>query len=367
MPTSAPSLIAMPDVHASPQTQHLLATALAEWRGEDFKLAGRSVTRLITQASPEERKAVSAYLQSDLEMTLAEFAAEAHWRSALAQRRGPYVRLESVTEYEKPELAVKLKTAYNAALQSRDDLSAMAAATAANVSSNDTAIAAIIRRESAQRARLAAKNNKNKPMPQSAVDEQNSPTKLMPPSPLPPASAAAENQATADQATAPEGQEFAVVDWWDRHESFHGTPAQAKALAYRTQHAICLLQERRRLDPAAKFSEVQRAWQQDYQRLSALMKSLKKPNRSKQMELDPKVIEAAQLQRQAFEKAMEEERKKQEEELAKVREQARKWQEGQEQAPKKAESKPGLFDWLKPKPKEDKNKTSDDLQLLQKR
>jgi small-conductance mechanosensitive channel len=146
-------------------------------------------------------------------------------------------------------------------------------------------------------------------------------------------------------------RDFAVVDWLNRPNQFEGTPEQAKALAGRTAHALSILNERLRLDPAARNATTKRTLLQDRQRLAALSKALNsRSNRAIPPEPDPKMVEAEAARRKEFEKQMQVEQKVRAEELDKAGEQARKWQEEQD---KKAAAKPGLFDWIKPKPPEE--------------
>jgi len=306
-----------------PDIQRALIVAIAKWRAEDYVNAGNELSRLINSADAGQREAMSAMTLATTAKTLAELAADAHMRAAIATRRGSAIRLPYVTEYEKPSLLPMLEAAYEAALVDRSDKVEVKFETAAGARSE---------RSEPQLAR-----------------EQFAPA-------VRPAMASARPwyEAYAQTRPAAEGDRddkvYAVVDWLDRPEEFDGSPRQARALAPHVHLASSLLNERIRLDPALRRNaDLKQRLMAERHRLNRLSKTLAARMQKPAVRTPtPEQVEAAeQARREQYRAWMEQQQKEMAERIAEAQENAKKWQEEQEKAKQKS-----WFDWLKPAPKD---------------
>lgn len=339
-PARAPTASA-PSVDLDVHSQRALAMAIAKWRGEDFREAGIDLVKLINMATPDRREAMSAWVQTLLGMSLAELAADVHWRAAMAARRRPGIRMGYVTDYEKPTLIARMTVAYEAALREKGQTGL-----AGRIDAN--AVAVPRHRAAASRANRAADvAGKGDGAVRSGGKSTAHPWYEA----LPSASQPASQPAGLDRPDT--GADYAVIDWMGRPEQFNGSTTQAKWLVGRTAYALSILNERLRLEPEVNRSaELKRQLLLDKKRLAALSKMLSAriahPNR---FVVAPQAVEAKRAWKEEQRKNWEEQQKAQAEEVRKAQEEARKWQAEQE---KQAERKPGLFDWLKPKPADEK-------------
>ncbi|MBI4582224.1 MAG: hypothetical protein HY718_21190 [Planctomycetes bacterium] len=288
----------------SPQTVRSLIVAIAKWRAEDFAAAGRDLSRLINAATADERDAMSARTRATTGLSLAELAADAHYRAALAARRGAAIRLAYVTEYEKPALIPKLVEAYGAAIRERQE------------------------RRPVQPAVPKAR------VPAGAASR-----------PWYEAPAYAQTRPASDSAE--EVEDFAVIDWIDRPEEFIGSTEQAKALAPRVHRAASLLNERLRFDPAVRDDPgLKERLLEDKQRLARLSKVLtvwagRKPPPGP----DPQARAREQARRQELQQLMQARHAEEMDRIRQAQENARKWQAEEARRGKG----PSLFDWLRPR------------------
>lgn len=335
-PASRPS--EPPEEILSPETHRAVIMAIAKWRAEDFVNAGMDLSRLINSSGPDQRAAMSTIIQANTGKSLAELAADAHFRAALANRRGPAIRLAYITEYEKPALIPKLVAAYEAALIDRGD-------------SGET----VGRQRDSQLISRLGSDGQSRPDRSPAPSASETAASV--------AAAKTETRATrpwyeayaqtrpapivdAVKADDQEEESFAVVDWWERPNEFEGSVSQARDLAPRVHRAINLLNERVRLDSALRRdAELKRQLMTDRQRLTTLSKTLaaysgKPPIKSS---LAEEARAAEEARREQYEEWRKQQQEEQAERLAEAQEAARKWREEQE-----AKKKFSLFDWLKP-------------------
>src|SRR5207244_2317312 len=94
-----------------------LRRAMGKWRTGDFLGAGTDLTRLLTNAKKDELDALSPEAEDTVGMTLAQFAAEAHWRSTAARRRSGPLKLAGVTPYEIGAMIPRLVSEYDKAVR----------------------------------------------------------------------------------------------------------------------------------------------------------------------------------------------------------------------------------------------------------
>jgi hypothetical protein len=288
-------------------TQKSLVIAIAKWRGEDFAAAGTDLARLINGASPDQRELMSAQTRATIGLTLAELAADAHYRAAVAARRGSAIRLPYVTEYEKPTLVARLSAAYVEVVHDRKSGQSIAV---------------------------------SRPAPAPAAKRPSATTKAWyAPYPVQsqPASQPAESEA-----------QFAVIDWIGRPESFQGSTEQAKTLAERVHRALSLLNERVRIDPAMRrTSEAKRALLDERARLIRLARVLDDwSDRQALTKADEQKAAREQARREQFQQQIQAQRTEEEKRLQEARANALKWEQ---EAQKTSSSKSrGLFGWLLP-------------------
>lgn len=302
----------------APQTIRELVIAIAKWRSEDFAGAGMDLARLINSADARQRQAMSLLVEEFTRRSLAELAADAHLRAALAARRGPAIRLSYVTEYEKPVLIRRLAELYEVALRDR--------------------------------GKESTHLDQSPPMPagdelgRSANRSDSPATRPWYASSRPAASQPESRSPVYSSASGIFQTSFAPIDWLERPEGFDGSARQAENLAPRVHHAISLLNERIRLDPGLRRNAaLKRRLLQDRSRLLTLSKALSEwDDRSKAPPPDPAAVQAEQARREYYQQQMLALQKEEMKRIQEAREAARKWQEEQEAAGR------GWFDWLKP-------------------
>jgi hypothetical protein len=341
VPASAPADPSrfQPSSRLDAATQRALAGVVAKWRAEDFGAAGMDISRLINAARPDNREEMSAWTQAAIHMSLAEFAADTHYKAAVSGQRGAAIRLQYVTEYEKPVLTARLIEAYAAAIRDRGD----------NDSSETVPHGPVPPVESGWTTRspgaaLSVDRSGAAARPRSSPTTQPWYAHLPPPQSRPASAPAPAEVSSAEQAT------FSVADWLDRAEQFDGTAAQARALAPRVYHAASLLNERMRLDPAfRKNLELKRKLLGEKQRLSALSRAVAsragrvapKPAPPKPAG-DPETPEQ-QARREAARKQFQAEQDKRQQQMQDAIEAAKGWQVQQPE-----QTRPfSLFNWLK--------------------
>ena len=91
--------------------------AVKKWKSNDAQGAGIALSRLINNCNGTELQQLSADVERETEMPLAELAAEAHFLAAQRAAKGGAVHLYYVTAYELPQLIHRLSDAFDTALQ----------------------------------------------------------------------------------------------------------------------------------------------------------------------------------------------------------------------------------------------------------
>ena len=94
-----------------------LHEAIKKWKSNDALAAGIALSRLINNCNGTQLQKLSAEVERELEMPLAELAAEAHFVAAQRASKGRAIRLYYVTSYELPFLIHRLSDAFDAAMQ----------------------------------------------------------------------------------------------------------------------------------------------------------------------------------------------------------------------------------------------------------
>lgn len=308
-PNETPSTATMSVELLEGETRRDLILAIAKWRGEDFTAAGIDLARLINSASSGQREAMSDFTRRLTRLSLAELAADAHYRAAFASQRGPAVRFRYVTEFEKPVLIPRIAAAYEAIIHEKE-----------------------------QSAKETAHNTAWPPTPESRRPATQ-PWYAVYPLASQPTSAPAEEAEPEPEA------DFAVVDWLDRPATFEGSPSQVERLLPRVHHALSLMNERVRLDTDARRDASLRRQLLDerhrLQQLAGVLRDYEEPRPAAQ----PTPLEQAHREemKEQREKLSEEQRKR----LEDMRAKAREWQRAQEA--KRRPSGFPLFDWLIPR------------------
>ena len=96
--------------------QDLLKAAIEKWNKQEYGSVGFQLTRLINNLSEQDLTEMSAQVEKALDMSLGDFAAEAHFRAAVDLRQDRAGNLQYVTGYEKPYLIPRLVDAYQQAV-----------------------------------------------------------------------------------------------------------------------------------------------------------------------------------------------------------------------------------------------------------
>ncbi|HOW70121.1 MAG TPA: hypothetical protein PKY77_05915 [Phycisphaerae bacterium] len=96
--------------------QELLKLAIDQWRKQEYGSAGFNLSRLINNLNETDLAVISTQTEKALDMSLADLAAEAHFRAAIDVSRDRVSPLQYVTGYEKPYLIPRLVDAYEQAL-----------------------------------------------------------------------------------------------------------------------------------------------------------------------------------------------------------------------------------------------------------
>jgi hypothetical protein len=94
----------------------LLADAIRSWKHKNYSAADARLARLIHFATDKEWAVFSPIVEDQLEMTLADFAAEAQLRAAIAAAKGRPIELGRVPGGVVPALIPRLELAYADAL-----------------------------------------------------------------------------------------------------------------------------------------------------------------------------------------------------------------------------------------------------------
>ncbi len=96
--------------------KELIKVALEQWEKQNYSGAGITLSKLINGSTKLELSRLSKEVESKIELSLGDMAAEAHLQSAIARSRGQGVVLPYVTDYEKPYLVPRLIDAYEEAM-----------------------------------------------------------------------------------------------------------------------------------------------------------------------------------------------------------------------------------------------------------
>jgi len=94
------------------EKQILLTDALKSWKRKNYNATNIRLSRLIHFTTDTERANFSATVEKKLEMTLADFAAEARLQAAIDTAKGRPIQLGRVSDYVIPALAVRLELAF---------------------------------------------------------------------------------------------------------------------------------------------------------------------------------------------------------------------------------------------------------------
>jgi hypothetical protein len=205
-----------------------LKVAIAKWQAGKAVAAGSDLTRLINSSTPEELEKLSADVKNEMSISLAEFAAEAHWTAATELGEKRPVRLVMATKYEAAALAPKVVAAYEQA----------------------------IKEEVRGKPTLPAKAKLKSTSKPAAGAEAQPATQAAPPENTEPTSART------------------IAQWLDNPNEFQAGKADATAMRVQLEYATSLLNERMRLDPeVAGDKNLRMSLTGQRTRLAALLKS----------------------------------------------------------------------------------------------
>lgn len=212
-PTSRPMVLPPQPIE---DKKKFLEGIIGKWRAGKTAVAGLEATRLIGLSSPDELAEFSDNVRSELKLSLAELAAEAHWKAATEKGKNHAVHLNYVTNYELPALVPLLIKEYEAALK-------MEVKTQPPEARRDTKAGA------------------------PAVDQTS------------------ETRTTDVAASTPaegkpvDGNALTIANWIDRPTQFDAPRPEAVAFQRHVQYTLSLLAERIRLDPKVKRDKDLRA------------------------------------------------------------------------------------------------------------
>jgi len=228
----APGLQPDPADVSMPERQAQLASAIAKWKGKNYTAAGTTLSRLINTSSPPQLALLSAAVKRELSMSLADLAAQVHFRAALNESKGPAIHLRYVTPYERPALVQLLTVAFEAAMQ---------------------------------REVCPTVGGSGSPARQAAAGGRDAP-RALPPATVP---------AGTRPAAGPADPSRTITHWLDRPKEFDADPPTAKAMLGHLYYTNSLLSERIRYDPAVRTDPSLRpALEQDKQRLAQLIEAV---------------------------------------------------------------------------------------------
>jgi len=112
----APLAMTAKPVRPEDEKLTLLNSAITKWEQGNYTWAGFLLARLINTSPPGELAYMSAEVDKKLNMSLAELAAQSHFKAAEPAKPGQRIHLPYVTQYERPELLKILKRANEEAL-----------------------------------------------------------------------------------------------------------------------------------------------------------------------------------------------------------------------------------------------------------
>ncbi|NLE61517.1 MAG: hypothetical protein GX616_24460 [Planctomycetes bacterium] len=311
-PSSAPAEVEEQAPPIEPDAEKLkrLDQIISKYQQEDFDWAGFLVTQLIAKSSPGELTYMSAEVQKRLKMSLAELAANSHFKAAGPAEPGERIRLPYVTHYERSALLKLLTRAHEEALgqsieEPRNESSTAAAETRAYKrqqphtddpqymtvdptpgAPRETAgspgppgadLPAAVAQPHAERPAALSEQTAGPDTPAGRVvgSRDGGASSLRPTSAPAPSHGLVQNAASRPSAW-PAQRPTTAIDWLDRPEDYDGTPAQAEALVNHVQYTISLLSERIRLDTKARTDPAfKTALIQEKDRLGLLLKAAK--------------------------------------------------------------------------------------------
>lgn len=216
--------------------QHNLALIVAQWKAENYPGAALDVSRLVSTANDVQREQLSRICKRDTGLTLADLAAEIHFRTALAARRGAAVRFKYITEYEKLALTARIEAAYRAALTTP-----VSPAQAIPAPSTAAPAESASRRERADIASLRSRPAASQPATSNAPPPASQPSYF----------------GTSQPALA--HKRYIIADYLDRPNEMQPNADMAEAILERIYHAVSLLNERLRLDPQLRRNRALRS------------------------------------------------------------------------------------------------------------
>lgn len=235
-PSSQPQSESQPLAPIADKPAFLQAT-LKKWRQGNAPAVGLELSRLIGAASPQELEDLSQQVKGELNLTLAELAADAHWKAATEKGKNHMIHLSYVTAYELPVLVPRIIREYEAAV--REEVKAKPPEL----------------RKGPVQVRDGARNG--------AALERSPASE---PAAVRDAGAAGANGAEEPGTSAPAGDKAAeesnaltIAKWIEKPSEFEAPRAEAVAFLGHVQYTISLLVERARLDPALKSDKTLRS------------------------------------------------------------------------------------------------------------
>ncbi len=318
-PASAPADVeeqtpSAPPVQPDAERLKQLDSVISKYQQKNYDWAGFLASQLINKSSPGELAYMSAEVEKRAKISLAELAAESHFKAAEPARPGQRVHLPYVTDYERPAILKLLRRAHEEALGRSIEAPDQQVSETENQQTPrkrqqpQEAISYMIVDQTPKGSRdagdppISPKSDAPVPAPGAGRSEPSAQPPTTAPTPAgAPSADRADRAAAADggagslkptsaqsptlrptrtaasrPAAWPAQRSTAAIDWLDRPEEYDGTPAEAEALINHIQYTTSLLGERIRLDrkvqndPALKTSLIQ-----ERERLGLLLRAAK--------------------------------------------------------------------------------------------
>lgn len=269
-----------------PDKPAFLDGAIQKYRRPDYNAAGMDLTRLIRLSNPGELQQLSAQVEKELDMPLAEFAALAHFKGALARGRGGAIQINHVTDYELPHLIPMLTAAYERAIEEpvmayMDEEDAAEAPQAASRPAGATP------ENNRRETRTPREGNREPRTRRTARDREHR-----------------DGRDDRDEARDRDDRgldlpasrpSMNIATWLDRPRDFNGDRFECEAITLRIQYAASLITERLQFDPEVRKTPALKArLGQERAALAALLKSVKARSRGALTPREREIIAARQ-------------------------------------------------------------------------
>lgn len=264
-----------------------LETAIKKYQKPDYYAAGIDLARLINTSTSSELQSLSKQVEKTLEMSLAELAAQTHFKAAIERSRGRAVKFDYITEYEKQFLIPLIDEEYKKTIA--EDI-AVAEENEGKEAGEHTRGQNVGRRTGGEReagvpaegrdAENGERGNRRNVNARAAAARRVVNRRTGPVREGPEKEDGREEGGKEHAKTATSRPAMTILAWLDRPESFNGTKQESEAMAIKIYHASSLVTERMRLDPEVKKDAALRTeLSKERGRLAALLSAVKARSR----------------------------------------------------------------------------------------